>query len=130
MAPGFTFGNTCASVFWHLAKRQRPIWPREQMKAERIFRALANEHRLEILLWLQDPRRHFPLQIDGDLVQDGVCGCLIARKLRVSHPTASEHLKILSQVGLIRGKRIKQWTFYKRDETEIKKIKRMVFPKI
>jgi DNA-binding transcriptional ArsR family regulator len=91
---------------------------------ESVFRALANDRRLQILEWLKDPRRHFPPQIDGDLVQDGVCGLLIARKLRVSHPTASEHLKILSQAGLLRGKRIKQWTFYKRDEREIRKIKR------
>jgi DNA-binding transcriptional ArsR family regulator len=93
---------------------------------ESVFRALANDRRLQILEWLKDPRRHFPPQIDGDLVQDGVCGLLIARKLRVSHPTASEHLKILSQAGLLRGKRIKQWTFYKRDEREIRKIKKLM----
>ena len=97
---------------------------------EGVFRALANDRRLQILEWLKDPRRHFPPQIDGDLVKDGVCGLLIARKLRVSHPTASEHLKILSQAGLLRGKRIKQWTFYKRDEREIKKIKQTMLQKI
>jgi DNA-binding transcriptional ArsR family regulator len=100
------------------------------MKADRVFRALANKHRLGILFWLQNPRAHFPPQIAGDLVRDGVCGCLIAEKLRVSHPTASEHLKILSQAGLIRGKRIKQWTFYKRDESAIQKIKKTVFPNV
>lgn len=91
---------------------------------------MANDRRLQILEWLKDPRRHFPPQVDGDLVQDGVCGLLIARKLRVSHPTASEHLKILSQAGLLRGKRIKQWTFYKRDEREIRKIKKTMLQKI
>ena len=100
------------------------------MKADRVFRALANKHRIGILLWLQNPRAHFPPQIAGDLVRDGVCGCLIAKKLRVSHPTASEHLKILSQAGLIRGKRIKQWTFYKREESAIRKIKKTVFPNV
>jgi hypothetical protein len=29
--------------------------------------------------------RHFPPQVDGDLVEDGVCGVLIAEKLGVSH---------------------------------------------
>jgi DNA-binding transcriptional ArsR family regulator len=100
------------------------------MKADRVFRALANKNRLGILFWLQNPRAHFPPQIAGDLVRDGVCGCLIAEKLRVSHPTASEHLKILSQAGLIRGKRIKQWTFYKRDESTIRRIKKTVFPNV
>ena len=90
------------------------------MNAERLFRALANERRLQILRWLREPTKHFPPQVDGDLVRDGVCGVLIAKKLRVSHPTASEHLKVLSQAGLIRGKRIKQWTFYKRQEKRIR----------
>ena len=100
------------------------------MKTDRVFRALANKHRLGILFWLQNPRGHFPPQIAGDLVRDGVCGCLIAKKLRVSHPTASEHLKILSQAGLIAEKRIKRWTFYKRVESAIRKIKKTVFPNV
>ena len=74
--------------------------------------------------WLRSPRKHFPPQVDGDLIKDGVCGLLIARKLRISQPTASEHLKILQQAGLIRGKRIKQWTFYKRNERAIMAFKR------
>jgi ArsR family transcriptional regulator len=81
---------------------------------------------LRILKWLKDPRANFPPQVYGDLVRDGVCGVFIARKLRVSQPTASEHLKILQQAGLVRGKRIKQWTFYQRDEAQIRKIKRVI----
>ncbi len=96
------------------------------MKIETGFRALANPKRLQILEWLKDPERHFPPQVDGDLVEDGVCGLLIARKLRVSQPTASEHLRILSHAGLVRGKRIKKWTFYKRDETRINAMKQVI----
>lgn len=87
-------------------------------------RALASERRLQILQWLKDPTANFPPQADGDLVEDGVCGVFIAEKLAVSQPTASEHLKILSQAGLVRAKRVKQWTFYKRDEARIEEIKR------
>ena len=90
------------------------------------IRALDSKPRLQILAWLKDPRKHFPPQVDGDLVKDGVCGVLIARKLRVSQPTASEHLKILARAGFLRPKRIKQWTFYKRDESQIKKMKRLI----
>jgi ArsR family transcriptional regulator len=96
------------------------------MDMEEVLRALANDRRLRILEWLRRPRKHFPAQVDGDLVKDGVCGLLIARKLNVSQPTASEHLNILGSAGLIRGKRIKQWTFYQRDEKAIRKIKRML----
>lgn len=90
------------------------------------MRALASERRLQVLEWLKDPAAHFPPQVDGDLVHDGVCGVLIAEKLGVSQPTVSEHLKILSQAGLIRAKRIKQWTFYKRDEPRIQDVKRQI----
>lgn len=90
------------------------------------IRALANERRLQILDWLKDPREHFPPQVDGDLVRDGVCGVLIARKLRISHPTLSEHMRVLTQAGLVRGKRIKQWTFYKRDERAISALKKAI----
>lgn len=96
------------------------------MPIELALRALANDRRLQILTWLKDPRAHFPPQVDGDLVKDGVCGAFIADKLGVSQPTASEHLKVLVQARLIRAKRIKQWTFYKRDEPAIKEIKRAI----
>jgi DNA-binding transcriptional ArsR family regulator len=94
------------------------------------IRALANERRLQILEWLKNPIKHFPPQVDGDLVKDGVCGCLIARKLRISQPTASEHLKILCQAGLTRPKRIKKWIFYKRDEARIRQIKKTILAKV
>lgn len=90
------------------------------------FRALANERRLQILEWLKAPEAHFPPQMDGDLVKDGVCALLIARKLGVSQPTVSEHLKVLSQEGLLRAKRIKQWTFYRRDEARIRRLRQAV----
>jgi DNA-binding transcriptional ArsR family regulator len=90
------------------------------------FRALSNPSRLQILAWLRQPKKHFPPQIDGDLIKDGVCGLLIARKLRVSQPTASEHLKILVQAGVIHAKRIKQWTFYKRNEPAIRSLKKEI----
>src|SRR5215813_14212045 len=96
------------------------------MDAERTLRALANDRRLQILDWLKEPRKHFRPQVDGDLVEDGVCGVLIAEKLQVSQPTASEHLKILLHAGLLKAKRIKQWTFYKRDEPRIRKWKKTV----
>ena len=56
------------------------------MNIAQAMQVLANERLILILEWLKDPTRHFPRQVDGDLVQDGVCGLLIARKLRVSQP--------------------------------------------
>jgi ArsR family transcriptional regulator len=96
------------------------------MNLEPVIRALSNQRRLQVLKWLREPVKYFSPQMDGDLRRDGVCGLLIARKLGVTQPTASEHLKILTRAGLIRGKRIKQWTFYKRDEARIRRIKILI----
>lgn len=96
------------------------------MNLESALRALANDRRLDILHWLKDPLSNFPPQIDGDLLKDGVCGVNIAAKLGVTQPTASEHLKILSQAGLIRGKRIKKWIFYQRNEPGIAQLKKVL----
>jgi len=98
--------------------------PASTFASTSVLKALANPRRLEILNWLKDPCAHFPPQVDGDLVADGVCSVFIAQKLNVSAPTASEHLKILTHAGLLRVKRIKQWTFYQRDEKRIAEVKR------
>lgn len=90
-----------------------------------VLKALGNDKRVAIMEWLRDPAAHFPPQRDGDLVEDGVCSLFIADKLGVSQPTASMHLKLLTRTGLLRAKKIKQWTFYRRDEQRIAKVKQM-----
>lgn len=93
------------------------------MSSDHALRAIANRRRLQILEWLKQPTAHFPPQVDGDLDRDGVCGLFIAKKLKVTQPTASEHLGILVRAGLIRARKIKQWTFYRRNETALRALK-------
>jgi DNA-binding transcriptional ArsR family regulator len=91
-----------------------------------LLKALASDKRLLVLDWLRDPEAHFPPQRDGDLVQDGVCSLLIAEKLGVSQPTCGEHLRLLSDAGLLRSKKLKQWVFYQRNEARIAEVKEML----
>ena len=100
------------------------------MKTTDTIKALANGRRLMILDWLKDPRSHFPPQVDGDLVKDGVCALLLAEKLGVAPATLSEHMRVLVQAGLVLPKRIKQWTFYRRDEDRIRAIKADILAKL
>src|ERR1700731_1642659 len=100
------------------------------MKGAIALRALANERRLQILDWLRDPKKHFREQVDGDLIDDGVCGILIAEKLGVSAPTLSEHMRVLIAAKLVRAKRVKQWTMYKRDDDAIAAVKRVIQEKV
>jgi DNA-binding transcriptional ArsR family regulator len=88
-----------------------------------IMRVFASKPRLQILDWLKEPRAHFREQVDGDLVEDGVCGLLIAEKLGVRQPTITGHMRLLVDVGAVRVKRVKQWTFYRRDEERIRALK-------
>jgi ArsR family transcriptional regulator len=97
-----------------------------QEKLIRLFEALACDKRLLVLEWLRTPREHFPPQKHGDLVHDGVCGVFIAEKLGISQSTASRHLRQLTDAGLVRAKRIRQWTFYRRDEDAIEEMKALM----
>lgn len=97
----------------------------EQRGQEAQLKALANARRLQILDWLRDPRAHFPEQVDGDLVKDGVCGVFIAKKLGLSQPTTHKHLKALTEAGFLSSKRLKQWTFFKREEAALKAARRL-----
>jgi DNA-binding transcriptional ArsR family regulator len=54
-----------------------------------------------------------------------VCADFIREKLGVSAATATQHLKVLTAAGLIRGKRIKQWTFFKRCDDAIASVRRL-----
>jgi DNA-binding transcriptional ArsR family regulator len=87
----------------------------------KVIHALRSEKRRLVLNWLRDPTAHFPPQRDGDLKNDGVCVVFIANKLGVSQPAATEHMQVLHAAGLVIPKRIKQWTFYSRDETGIER---------
>ncbi|MFK5980815.1 MAG: metalloregulator ArsR/SmtB family transcription factor [Rhizobiaceae bacterium] len=91
-----------------------------------IFSALGNAKRIQIVAWLRDPEAHFPAQIDGDLVKDGVCAGAICRKLEVSQPSVTAHMKILIAADLVRATRIKQWAFYQLNQETLKRVEAFV----
>lgn len=80
------------------------------------LKALASPVRLAVLEYLKDPIEHFPPQVDGDLVADGVCADLLRDKLGIAPATASRHLTLLVDSGLVDATRKKGWTFYRRNE--------------
>ncbi len=78
-----------------------------------FLKVLSNEKRLIILEWLLDPEAHFPRQIDGDLIEDGVCLGAIVRKVRASQPTVTGYMQTLVAAGLVSSKKVKNWVFFK-----------------
>jgi DNA-binding transcriptional ArsR family regulator len=87
----------------------------------KVLKAVASPVRLAILGYLKRPTREFPPQVDGDLLTDGVCADYIRDKLGIAAATASRHLTLLTEAGLLVSTRKKGWTFYRRDDAAIRR---------
>jgi len=85
-----------------------------------VFKALANPVRLQLLQWLRDPERHFPVA-DGiaDPHEVGVCVSHIQAKTGLAQSTVSAYMASLQRAGLVRATRVGKWTHYRRDEQRI-----------
>jgi DNA-binding transcriptional ArsR family regulator len=86
----------------------------------RALRALANPTRLQLLSWLREPEKNFPL--DGaiaDPVEVGVCVTHIQARVGLAQSTVSTYMSELERAGLVRATRVGKWTHYKRDEARI-----------
>ncbi len=91
-----------------------------------IFKALSNEKRLEILLWLKEPHRYFSCAEGMDFEKHGVCVGYIQKRSGLTQSTISEYLTILKKAGLVESVRIGQWTYYKRNEKVFKELSRII----
>jgi DNA-binding transcriptional ArsR family regulator len=90
-----------------------------------MLRTPVSERRLDILEWLRDPAAHFPPPRHGDLLEDGVTAAAVAAKLGVPRKVAETHLALLADIGLLRAKRIRRRTHYRRDDMRIAEVARM-----
>ncbi len=86
----------------------------------RALRALSNPVRLQLLSWLREPERHFPVdRAIADPAEVGVCVSHIQAKAGLAQSTVSAYLAELQRAGLVRATRVGKWTHYKRDEQRI-----------
>lgn len=86
-----------------------------------INKVLSNKVRVDILHWLKKPEKNFPPQVNIPHFNDGVCVCHIQDKTELSQSTISHYLTMMNKVNLLIGTRHGKWTYYKRNEREIKK---------
>ncbi|MBM7578040.1 ArsR/SmtB family transcription factor [Jeotgalibacillus terrae] len=88
-----------------------------------IFKALSNETRLNILKWLKEPEKYFPVQqahLPKEVnIKGGVCVGDIQAKVNLSQSTVSQYLSMMQQAGLLESERYEQWTYYRRNEKNI-----------
>jgi DNA-binding transcriptional ArsR family regulator len=92
------------------------------MNIVEVFKVLGNPTRLSILQNLREPEKHFPPQDEGDVTIDGVCVGSIQEGVGLSQSTTSTYLASLQRAGLVTAKRMGGWTYYKRNEANIKKL--------
>jgi DNA-binding transcriptional ArsR family regulator len=86
----------------------------------RVLRALSNPMRLQLLSWLRDPVRNFPLEgAIADPIEVGVCVSHIQAKVGLAQSTVSAFMAELERAGLVTATRVGKWTHYKRDEQRI-----------
>jgi ArsR family transcriptional regulator len=84
---------------------------------DEVLKALSNPVRRKILANMKDPARNFPGQEHA--YELGVCAGKVEETCELSQSTISAHLSVLAHAGLITGKRVGQWVFYKRNEAAI-----------
>ena len=84
------------------------------------LKAIANPVRMNILIWLKNPRVNFPMdRIIADPDQYGICVTQIQTKTGLAQPTVSTHMSILERAGLVTSTRIQQWIHYRRNEANL-----------
>jgi ArsR family transcriptional regulator, arsenate/arsenite/antimonite-responsive transcriptional repressor len=78
----------------------RPTLSEEQaLELERLFKALADRHRVRILNLLSG-------------ADDAVCVCKLMPVLGLAQPTVSYHLKLLTDAGLLEWERRGRFSYY------------------
>ena len=69
----------------------------EHTKAAKIFKAMGDENRLEILSLLRSGER---------------CACKLLEDLQISQSTLSHHMKLLCDAGVVASRKEGKWVHY------------------
>ncbi|GAA3045558.1 ArsR/SmtB family transcription factor [Actinokineospora globicatena] len=84
------------------------------------LKAATNPVRWQVLQWLREPEKHFPVQPEiTDPRTVGVCVSHIQARAGLAQSTVSAYMAILERAGLVRSTRVGKWTHYRRDEERI-----------
>ena len=76
---------------------------------DEVFKALASEHRREILRMLSDS---MPQEGKTCCADNEVCACKLSDHLGLSPSTVSHHMSVLKEAGLVTGRKDGLWTYY------------------
>jgi DNA-binding transcriptional ArsR family regulator len=82
---------------------------------DRALHAIADPTRRRILQVLKDGK-------NSEIRPGFLCGGDIEERIRLSQPTISHHMSILTKAGLVEATKQGQWRWYRRDEKAIRQV--------
>jgi ArsR family transcriptional regulator len=87
---------------------------------DRALHAIADPTRRRILLLLKEGAAK-PV---GERSAGGPCLCAgdIEERIKLSQPTISHHMAILTKAGLVEASKKRQWRWYRRNEKAIRQV--------
>ncbi|HET9308147.1 MAG TPA: metalloregulator ArsR/SmtB family transcription factor [Candidatus Sulfotelmatobacter sp.] len=95
---------------------------------DRALHAIADPTRRKILQVLKEggPKIAAPNTVPGHCL----CGGEIEERIRLSQPTISHHMGILTKAGLVEATKHGQWRWYRRNEKAIRQMVKMLRGKL
>ncbi|WP_125708687.1 ArsR/SmtB family transcription factor [Companilactobacillus zhongbaensis] len=97
----------------------------------KLFMALSNQTRLNILQWLKDPEKEIT-SVSSEEVRymmkekGGICVADIAENAGLAQSTISKYLSDLHNCGLLISERHGKWTYYRRNEENIQELSKYI----
>ena len=85
---------------------------------DRALHAIADPTRRRILQALREGAKSGPK--DGKIAAGCLCAGDIEEHMRLSQPTISHHMAILTKAGLVEATKQGQWRWYRRNEKAIR----------
>jgi DNA-binding transcriptional ArsR family regulator len=82
---------------------------------DRALHAIADPTRRRILQVLKEGK-------NSEIRSGFLCGGDIEERIRLSQPTISHHMGILTKAGLVEAVKQGQWRWYRRDEKAIRQV--------
>jgi DNA-binding transcriptional ArsR family regulator len=97
---------------------------------DRALHAIADPTRRRILQALKDGKAAAKTSVPGGTT--GLCLCAgdIEARVRLSQPTISHHMAILTKAGLVEATKKGQWRWYRRNEKALRLVVRTLRGKL
>ena len=89
---------------------------------DRALHAIADPTRSRILLALTERGNESRSAGEKGIHGSCLCGGQIEQRIRLSQPTISHHMNILTKAGLVEASKQGQWRWYRRNEKAIREV--------